>query len=588
MVYDGDRQLHDAFAEVVAVPLCAVDVVVVLATPAHRAGFDAALRASGVDLDAVRAAGRYVEIDAAEQLAALWVDGELDPRRLVPMLARHEEAARRAGGRLHVFGELVALLWDRGLTTAAIALEEVWNHLHGVYDFDLICGHPTRAFAGDAEAYAQVCARHTRVVGDVPVPAPRVVDLAVAESCWTPTDAADTNALEGSSAWLRAITDRMADGLCTLDRDGRITHVNPHGARLLQTATVAATGGSFVNRLVGVHADGTPRQLHDLAIGAEFDGVLPVEPAQDRLIRPDGSLLPIEYVATPLPADPDGPGDGWVVFFRDITNRLAREQVLGEQVDQARWMTRIQDALDNDRFVLFAQPIVDIGTGHQVQQELLLRLDDPEEGLILPAAFLPSAEASGLAPAIDRWVLSRGIDIASRGHRVDINLSARSLDDPALVRFIARLLADSGADPGDLVFEITETALIENDQAAYRFARGVRDLGCKVALDDFGTGYSTLTYLKSFPVDILKIDREFIRDAVDETPSRQIISAIVSLAQAFGLVTVAEGVEDRATFNLLARLGVDQAQGYLLGRPAPLPPTLTSGPNLPEVARSTT
>ncbi len=368
---------------------------------------------------------------------------------------------------------------------------------------------------------------------------------------------------------LRTVTDRMGDGLCTLDPRGRITYVNPQGERLLQAGGIHALGGSFVNRLVGTRADGSFRDQNEVLIGADFEGFALATTTEELLIRPDGSRLPIEYLVNPLPAEEHGEPDGWVVVFRDVSERKRREQLIHERSGHAEWMARIHDGLENDRFVLFAQPIVDLATRDIVQHELLIRLKDTDGGLIGPGRFLPTAEAYGLAPVIDRWVIGRAFQIAAAGHAIELNLSAKSLTDPSLPLLIERQLELTGADPSRIVFEITETALIENDAAACNFAQRIRTLGCKLALDDFGTGYSGFTYLKNMPVDLLKIDMEFVRDATRNPVSQHVITAVVSLAAAFGIRTIAEGVEDLETLELLASLGVDEAQGYYLGRPAP-------------------
>lgn len=375
--------------------------------------------------------------------------------------------------------------------------------------------------------------------------------------------------VERAQQRLRTVTDRLGDGLCTLDCHGRIVDVNPQGERLLQAKGFRAIGGSFVNRLVGTHADGSVREPSEILIGADFAGFALATITEDLLIRSDGSQLPIEYLVNPLPAEAHGEPDGWVVVFRDISERKARDAIVQERTEHADWIARIRDALEHDRFVLFAQPIVDLTTRRTVQHELLLRLQDPDEGLVAPGRFLPTAEAYGLAPTIDRWVIGRAFEIAAAGHAIELNLSATSLTDPSLPLLIERQLQMTGADASQIVFEITETALIENDTAACNFAHRLRALGCKLALDDFGTGYSGFTYLKNLPIDLLKIDMEFVRDATHNPVSQHVITAVVSLARAFGIRTVAEGVEDAETLELLAELGVDEAQGYFLGRPVP-------------------
>ena len=361
---------------------------------------------------------------------------------------------------------------------------------------------------------------------------------------------------------LAAITDSIGDGLCTLDRAGLVTYVNPPGRRMLRADLTGALGGSFLH---WVHAPPDAAAWTPAAASGSQ-----THPVTCQLVRLDGTEVAIEYVATPLYTDPTAPPTGWVVVFRDISARHALEDARARQVEEVMWLGRIRTALNDDGFVIYAQPIVDLATGRTVQHELLLRMRDTDgmQQLISPARFLPTAEALGIAPAIDRWVIARGLEFAARGHPVHINLSATSLGDSALPHLIEQLLAETGARPADVVFEITETALLDNDVNARYFAERVHELGCQLALDDFGTGYGSFTYIKQFPIDYLKIDIEFVRDAVTNPASRHVLDAVVSLAKAFRLRTVAEGVEDEETLELLRRLGVDLAQGYLLGRPA--------------------
>ncbi|MFP4634609.1 MAG: EAL domain-containing protein, partial [Nitriliruptoraceae bacterium] len=363
---------------------------------------------------------------------------------------------------------------------------------------------------------------------------------------------------------------------------GRIAYVNPAGEQLLAASAGAAVGGSFTNRLLGTRSDGSPREVEEVLIGDDPEVTLPTDAAEDRLLRNDGTSIPIEYIANELPLDQHGRHNGWVVVFRDITGRIEQQQRLRSEASSARWMARIQDALEHDRFELHAQPIVDILTGEVLQNELLLRLDDPHEGLIAPAEFLPTAEAYGLVTAIDRWVIGRAVGFAARGYPVEVNLSAHSLVDPLLPYLVEGLLDDADAEPSLLVFELTETALLDNHDEAYRFAHRISRLGCQLALDDFGTGYGTFTYLKHLPVDLLKIDREFTRDALRDPASRNVIEAVVNLAHSFGIRTVAEGVEDEPTLALLAELGVDLAQGFHLGRPQLAEQALRAGPRQTE------
>ena len=234
-------------------------------------------------------------------------------------------------------------------------------------------------------------------------------------------------------------------------------------------------------------------------------------------------------------------------------------------------MGEIRRAFEEDRFELHAQPIVDLATAEIVQRELLIRMRGVDGELIPPGAFLPAAEQHGAIRDIDRWVIAQGADLAARGIDVEINISAASIGDPGLIADIEQELERTGADPSRLVFEITETALIEDTGLAVTLAERLRQLGCRFALDDFGSGFGGFHYLKALPMDFLKIEREFIRDAVTSDADQHVIQAIVGLARGFGLQTIAEGVEDQETLELLRDFGVDHAQGFHVGRPAPLP-----------------
>ena len=250
----------------------------------------------------------------------------------------------------------------------------------------------------------------------------------------------------------------------------------------------------------------------------------------------------------------------------DVTERREREDDLRAKLE---WSLRIRQAIDEDRLVLHAQPIVDLATGEQVQQELLVRMRDEDGGLVMPGVFLPPAERFHLAPLIDRWVIAQAAVLAS-DRRVEVNLSAQSMGDDSLVEYVETQLRDAGADPHNVVFEITETAAARDIEQATRLAEQLSALGCGFALDDFGTGYGSFTYLKHLPVDYIKIDIEFVRHLKPDSPDLQVVSAIIDVARKFGIRTVAEGVENEEALELLRELGADFAQGYHLGRPAPL------------------
>jgi EAL domain-containing protein (putative c-di-GMP-specific phosphodiesterase class I) len=237
---------------------------------------------------------------------------------------------------------------------------------------------------------------------------------------------------------------------------------------------------------------------------------------------------------------------------------------------------RLRSALRDDAFVLYQQPILNIADGRIDRYELLLRLPDGNGGMIAPGAFLTVAEHFGLMHAIDKWVIREAIGFvaaeqqAGRSVKVEINLSGSSLTDPSMLACIEGELQRSAVDPSALTFEVTETVAIGNIAQACDFAQRLSRLGCAFALDDFGAGFSSFYYLKHLPFDYLKIDGEFIRNLTENAADQQIVKAIVQIAVGLGKQTIAEFVQDDATVDLLREYGVNFAQGYHVGKPAPL------------------
>ncbi len=254
----------------------------------------------------------------------------------------------------------------------------------------------------------------------------------------------------------------------------------------------------------------------------------------------------------------------------DITERRIEERSKRERLQCSEL---IYAALAQDRFVLYGQPIVNLASMQVEQSELLIRMREAGDAgeLVLPGEFLPDAERFGLIQLVDKWVIGRAVELAAAGHRVEVNVSAKTICDAMHVGWIERAILASRAPPQNLVFEITETAAAENIAGARAFAQRLRKLGCAFALDDFGVGHGSFTYLRHLPVDYLKIDIQFVRNLLDDEDDQQVVRAIAGVAKQFEIKTIAEGVEDQATLTKLRRMGVDFAQGYHMGRPVPLP-----------------
>lgn len=240
------------------------------------------------------------------------------------------------------------------------------------------------------------------------------------------------------------------------------------------------------------------------------------------------------------------------------------------------WFSRLRRALEEDRFVLYAQPIVPICSAGLPRYELLVRMVDDSGEIVPPGAFLLNAERFDLIGEIDRWVLQRAIGLlhqhAAAGNdiSVSVNLSGKTMNDLELAGDLGEMLKATPIPPGRLVVEVTETAAIVNIERARELSRQLRRMGCLFALDDFGSGFSSFYYLKHLEFDYLKIDGEFIVNLVGTATDQLLVQAVVDIARGLGTQTVAEFVGDDATVQLLRKLGVDYGQGYHLGRPAPV------------------
>lgn len=231
-----------------------------------------------------------------------------------------------------------------------------------------------------------------------------------------------------------------------------------------------------------------------------------------------------------------------------------------------------RDRLATESFALYAQPILELQTNRVLRHELLLRVLDEADGPQSPIQMLDTAERLDAVYDIDLWVVERALELAASlpTHAFQINLSGRTVGDPRLTPEIEALIGRYEVDPGQLTFEITETALIGNLSEARRFADRIRALGCQLALDDFGSGYASFRYLRLFPIDLVKIDGEYVRNLVQSSQDQVLVRALVQVCQAYGIHTVAEFVQDEATLRMLREFGVDFVQGYLIGRPAPV------------------
>ncbi len=238
------------------------------------------------------------------------------------------------------------------------------------------------------------------------------------------------------------------------------------------------------------------------------------------------------------------------------------------------WEERIRDALNNNKFILHYQPIINLNTGEIAHYEALLRMKDENGELTSPNEFLDTAERFGLIRKIDHWVLASTIQAqgesirAGNPIRIATNLSGRHFGQMEILELVKKALAYYKADPASIIFEVTETAAVDNMTAAQDFMLALRKLGCQFALDDFGIGFSSFYYLKNLPIDYVKIDGTFVKNIHNDQTDGIFVKAITTLAHDLNITTIAECIEDEEVVPLLRKLGVDLGQGFFLGIPS--------------------
>jgi diguanylate cyclase (GGDEF)-like protein len=248
-----------------------------------------------------------------------------------------------------------------------------------------------------------------------------------------------------------------------------------------------------------------------------------------------------------------------------------------KMVADVGWMSKLRDAIDNDLFMLYYQPIVQISTGKITHHEVLLRMKGENDKTVAPDAFLPAAVRFGLMAEIDSWVVTHAIEALAEyrkelpGLRFSINVSANAFETQDLADIVQVSLEKHGVPANAIIFEITESLAVRHLSYVEHQMAALRRLGCELALDDFGTGYSSFGYLQRLPMDYIKIDGCFIRDLVKNPVDQKMVRLIGEIGREAGMKTIAEYVKDGPALSLLGELGIDFAQGYYIGRPEPAP-----------------
>jgi diguanylate cyclase (GGDEF)-like protein/PAS domain S-box-containing protein len=400
------------------------------------------------------------------------------------------------------------------------------------------------------------------------------------------------------------LMDRLASALARTERSGRATAVLfldldhlklvndslGHGAGDQVLLTVASRLQSVLRRgdtaarvggdefVLCCEGDDEPLEIADRVAGALAEPVV-IEDHQLTVTASIGITLASDASRAPeeLLRDAD------TAMYRAKQRGRARAEVFHHSM-RTRSLDRLEQhfdlrrALASKQFRVTYQPIVSLGNGHLVGAEALVRWAHPRRGIVSPAEFIPAAEETGLIEQLGAWVLNEACLEAANWNRdlahtvgVSVNLSARQLADAQLPELIGRALESSGLDPACLCLEITESLLLDEPDSVAKRLEQLSALGVDVAIDDFGMGHSSLTYLKRFAVDVLKIDRAFLAGIEETGDNRAIVDAVVALGTNLGLTVIAEGVETVEQLATLKSLGCDLAQGFYFA--VPLPPS---------------
>jgi EAL domain-containing protein (putative c-di-GMP-specific phosphodiesterase class I) len=258
------------------------------------------------------------------------------------------------------------------------------------------------------------------------------------------------------------------------------------------------------------------------------------------------------------------------------TNETTDHQFLRRR-GEMRWISRLTEALEQDRFVLYSQPIAPVREERNPKAEILIRLLEADGSFANPGEFIPAAERYNLMPYIDRWVVRNTLkyerEMRERNGHFEtycINLSAASVVDDSFLEYVIRMFEETDADPSAFCFELTETTAVENLSRAVGFMTRLKKMGVTFALDDFGNGFSSFAYLKTLPVDYLKIDGSYVQDIDRDPIDRAMVEAVNNIGHVMGMQTIAEFVSNSEIRRILEEMGVDYVQGFEIARPGPL------------------
>lgn len=598
-LYEQVAFLASVVASYAAEGLSSREAVIIVAKDCNRPLFEAELAERGVDLAAVLKSGQLTMLSAEATLRLFMGGGWPDQAAFSESVGGVVRCAAAGGwAGVRAFGEMVAVLWEAGHPAMALQLEQLWEELAETAKFSLLCAYRLESFAGsglaqsinNTKGFSGVCDSHSLVL-----PSESYLNLS-SEADRLRAVARLQQLLAASVSGSASITDdsvpaveRLKDA-CLRTRGGKYIAAMRVRLEVGETVDTANFPDQFGERFGRISPLWTREgELTLIAEGlSDFSSAHELAQAVRRTL-PDSACMGVDVSIAQNAAAGEilknaeialraakRKGKGQTEFY---STRMGKSAHLQHQVEAP-----LRNALERNELAVYFQPEVSLQALETSRFEALVRWFPSADCSVPPSTFIPVAEEAGLIIGIGEWVLREACRRAAgwqagelQGVGVAVNVSAVQFAEPDFISVVDTILRETGLHPSLLELELTETMVVRDFERSSRKLKRLRKLGVTIAIDDFGTGYSSLSYLQQLPVDALKIDRCFVAELEDSRSRAPVLKGMIGIARELGIRVVVEGIETAEQFNAIASFGCDEAQGYLLGRPA-AEPRLWAGP----------
>jgi EAL domain-containing protein (putative c-di-GMP-specific phosphodiesterase class I)/GGDEF domain-containing protein len=594
-LYDHVDFLAQTLADCAARAVAAGEAAILIVRDRNRQLLGERLAGAVIEGDGVRASGQIEIVSAEEILTAVMAEGWPDPEAFNRKVGGLIRAASAKWPGVQIAGELVAVLWDAGHPAMALRLEQLQEELAETERFSLLCLYPLSSFqsAGQALGFGGVCDSHTFVLPTesylkLDREEDRLRAVARLQQAALP-QAAGPESL-GAGGETEQLTSLLKEAGQAREGSGPMSLVmialdNGSGSAQEAGQRLQAAFGGAGKRVIQTGSDEFALIAADLPDFASAHGV--VQQLRQTLDQPQAGAGAVRISASiGIEIAPSGTDPLTVRRNAELALRHARQKGRGQTEFYSARLgksarvhqhleSRLKEAIERNEFQIFFQPEISLKTLRPSRFEALLRWFPSPDCSVPPSTFIPLAEESGLIPEIGEWVLRESCLRAAEWQRsplagvgVAVNVSALQFRAPGFIVLVEDILRETGLRPGLLELELTESVLIRDFDQSNNTLKALKQLGVTIAIDDFGTGYSSLGYLQKLSVDALKIDRCFVSGLEDFQARAPVLRGVVGIARELGIRIIAEGIETPEQYHAVARLGCDEVQGFLTGRPA--------------------